>query len=91
MKLSDLVIKEAYQGVRPKWAKPILYDEKGEMIQMANRLRLPWNTIQQAFLKAELTTLESSIWKLWKIQTRPETLAWQRLGHGKTQKTSTAS
>ena len=63
MKLSDLVIKEAYQGVRPKWARPILNDEKGEMIQMANNLRLPWNTIQQAFLKAELTTLESSIWR----------------------------
>jgi hypothetical protein len=62
MKLSDLVIKEAYQGVRPRWARPILNDEKGEMIQMANNLRLPWNTIQQAFLKAELVTLERSIW-----------------------------
>lgn len=66
MKLSDLLIKEAYQGVRPRWVAPILNDEKGEMILMANSLRLPWNTIQQAFLKAELVTLERSIWSAMK-------------------------
>jgi hypothetical protein len=55
-----------FQAVRPKWVKPDLYEEREEMERQAGDLNLDVKTVQIAFIRAKLITLDDATWNKMK-------------------------
>lgn len=55
-----------FQAVRPKWVKPDLYEEREEMVRQAEDLNLDVKTVQIAFIRAKLITLDDATWNKMK-------------------------